>query len=109
MKILLVLVLVIDEGRAIKITDCTRRPGPVRVFVFVFIFPSPPRRAALKEQILSRLIRLGLPVFAPARTVPDDPVRERLLKADITTGLLRFNPFVPQDFLPLGLEFTVKR
>jgi len=39
----------------------------------------------------------------------DDPVRQRLLEADVASGLFRLNPLVPENFLPLGLKLTVKR
>jgi len=38
--------------------------------------------------------RGGLAVFAPGGAVLDDPIRQRLLEADVATGLFRLNPFV---------------
>ena len=38
----------------------------------------------------------------------DDPVKERLFKANIMTGLFALKPFVPEDFLPLREEFLVE-
>ena len=39
----------------------------------------------------------------------DDPVEEGFFKADIVTRLLALNPFVPEDFLPLGEEFFIEQ
>ena len=39
----------------------------------------------------------------------DDPIRQRPLEADVMPGLLRLDPFVPEDFLALGLKFAVER
>ena len=39
----------------------------------------------------------------------DDPIRQRPLEADVMPGLFRLNPFVPEDFLALGLKFAVER
>ena len=39
----------------------------------------------------------------------DDPIRQRLLEADVAAGLFRFNPLVSEDFLALGLKFAIKR
>ena len=36
----------------------------------------------------------------------DDPIGQRLLAAAIVTGLFRFTPLVPKDFLALGLKFA---
>jgi len=55
------------------------------------------------------LIRTALPGFTPTGAVPDDPIREGVLKTNIMTGLFGFNPLVPEDFLALGLKFAVKR
>ena len=38
----------------------------------------------------------------------DDPIEERLFKANIMTGLFALKPFVPEDLLPLREEFLVK-
>jgi hypothetical protein len=45
---------------------------------------------------------------APTVAVLTYPIEECALEADITTGFLGFNPFVAQDFFPLGEKFTVK-
>lgn len=39
----------------------------------------------------------------------DNPVGQGALESDIVAGFLRFNPFVPKDFLALGLKLTIKR
>ena len=74
------------------------------------LFPSPPRRAALKELISDRSVGGGgLTALAPTRAVLDDPLRQRPLKADVVTGLFRLNPLVLKDFLTLRLKFPVQR
>jgi hypothetical protein len=68
-------------------------------------------RVALKEQIFpdGRLVRAGgLAVSAPVGAMLDDPIRQRLLKADVSTGFFRLNPFVPQNFFTLGLKLAVQ-
>lgn len=47
--------------------------------------------------------------FAPFSTVFEDPVGEGVFEADIVADFFRLQPFMPQDFLPLGLEFAVQR
>ena len=39
----------------------------------------------------------------------DDPIRQRLLEADVVPDFFRLNPLVPEDFLALGLKLAVKR
>jgi hypothetical protein len=39
----------------------------------------------------------------------NDPIRQRLLKADVAPGFLGFDPFVAEDFLALGLKFPIER
>jgi hypothetical protein len=38
----------------------------------------------------------------------DDPIGQGTFKANVAPGLFRFNPFMPQDFIPLRLEFAVE-
>ena len=38
-----------------------------------------------------------------------DPVEERLFKADVVARLFALNPFVPEDFLPLGEELFIEQ
>ena len=77
-------------------------------FAFRFHFPSQPRWAALKEHF-GLICCGGLARFAPRGAMLDDPIRQRLFKADVLSGLFRFNPFVLQNFLALGLKLTVER
>jgi hypothetical protein len=72
--------------------------------------PSQPRRTALKENFRSkrRLVALMLTAAAPLRAVMQDPVSQGPFEANIMTGLFRLDPFVPQNFFPLGLELTVE-
>jgi len=51
----------------------------------------------------------GLAVFAPRGAVLDDPIRQRLLEADVAPGLFRLDPLVPEDFLALRLKLAVER
>ena len=74
--------------------------------MFVFIFPSPPRRAALKEAAGSVG---GLAAAAPFGPVFDDPIGQGAFEADVATSLLGFNPLVAHDFLTFGQEFPVER
>ena len=75
----------------------------------VFIFPSRPRGAALKERYRQLVCRGGVAGFAPAGAVPDDPIRQCALEADVMPGLFRLDPFVPENFLALGLKLAVER
>jgi hypothetical protein len=50
-----------------------------------------------------------LPFFAPTSAMVEDPIRQGLLKADVTSGLFRLDPLVFEDFFPLRLKFTVER
>ena len=49
-----------------------------------------------------------LPALTPLRTVLDNPICERALKANVATGFLGLDPLVFQDFLALRLKFPVK-
>ena len=49
-----------------------------------------------------------LPQATPAGAMLDDPVEEGLFKADIVAGLLAFDPFVTENFLPLRQELLVE-
>jgi hypothetical protein len=61
----------------------------------------------MKFHLLLRVSHLaGLPPFGP---MFHDPVGQRLLKADIATGLFRLNPFMLKNFFTLCLEFPVER
>src|SRR6266516_2994555 len=55
--------------------------------------PWPPRRAALKEWQFD-LVGRWLAALAPFGAVLDDPIRQRPLEADISTGFFRFDPLV---------------
>ena len=52
---------------------------------------------------------VGVPGLAPLGTVFDDPVRQRLLEADVVSRLLGFDPFVAKNLLSLRLELAVER
>lgn len=38
-----------------------------------------------------------------------NPIRQRMLEANITAGFLRLDPFVPENFFTLGLKLAVER
>ena len=38
----------------------------------------------------------------------DNPIRQGLLKSDITSGFFGLDPLVSEDFFPFRLKFTVK-
>ena len=77
---------------------------------FVFIFSFATSQGGVKGTIFFSSIRGGgLAVFAPARAVLDDPIRQRLLEADVAAGLFRLDPLVPEDFLALRLKLAVER
>ena len=46
---------------------------------------------------------------APTGPMLDDPVKQSLLKANVVTHLLTFNPFVAKDLSPFSKEFLIKR
>src|ERR1039457_7736999 len=50
-----------------------------------------------------------LPALAPFGAVLNDPICQRSLKSNVATGLLRFNPLVPQDFLAFRLKLPIER
>ena len=37
-----------------------------------------------------------------------DPVKQRVLEADVLPKPLRFNPFVPENLLPFGQKLLIK-
>ena len=41
--------------------------------------------------------------------MPDDPIRQRLLEADVATGLFRLNPLVAENLLAFRLKLAVER
>ena len=45
---------------------------------------------------------------APALAMLANPVEESALEADVITKPLRLEPFVLQDFLPLGEKFLIE-
>ena len=78
------------------------------LFDFIISFATSP--GGVKGKVLVGLIRgSNLAIFAPGRAVFDYPIRQRLLKANIPSGFFRFNPFMSEDFLALGLEFAIER
>src|SRR5665811_1128400 len=50
-----------------------------------------------------------LPALAPFGAVLNDPICQRSLKSNVATGLLGFNPLVPQDLLAFRLKFPIER
>ena len=50
-----------------------------------------------------------LPALAPFGAMLDDPIGQRSLESNVATGLLRFNPLVPQDFLAFRLKLPIER
>ena len=57
------------------------------------------------------MLLLGLLLLAPSApfgTVFDDPVGEGVLKPNVVSGFFRLEPFVFQDFLPLGEKLSVE-
>ena len=51
---------------------------------------------------------MALAFFAPGGTVFDDPIQKSFLKTDVLAHFLAFDPFVAEDFFPLGEEFLVE-
>lgn len=49
-----------------------------------------------------------MPMFAPAGAVFDDPIGQGLLETDVASEFFRFDPFVPEDLIALGLEFFIQ-
>ena len=45
----------------------------------------------------------------PLGAMLDNPICQRPLKANVTSGFLGFDPLVSEDLLPLRLELTVER
>jgi hypothetical protein len=93
----------------IKIANPFRLGAEVVRVDFIFIFSFATSQGGVKGTNFNLIHRGGLAVFAPRRAVLDDPIRQRLLEADVATGLLRLNPFVPEDFLALRLKLAVER
>jgi hypothetical protein len=94
-----------------KIANPSRQAELIRVVVLIFMFPLPPRGAALKERVVGLIAvvgHCGLPVLTPTGSMLDDPIRQRLLKTDVTPGLFGFDPLVFEDFFPFRLKFTVQ-
>ena len=51
---------------------------------------------------------LMLPQRAPASPVFNDPIEQGLFKANVVSHFFAFNPFVPQNFRPLGQKFLIE-
>jgi len=45
---------------------------------------------------------------APTGAVLDDPVKERFFETNVMSDLLALNPFVAENFFPLGQKFLVE-
>ena len=66
-------------------------------------------RGCLKGAGGSTSLHGDLTASAPFGTVLNDPIRQRLLETDVVSGLLRFNPLVPENLFPFGEKLAVKR
>ena len=89
-----------------------RKPTPAggadsRCFL-VFHFSLAASRGCVKGSV-GLIGGVGVAVFPPGRAVLDDPVGQRLFKADVAAGLFRLDPLVLEDFLALRLEFAIQR
>lgn len=60
----------------------------------------------ISKEPLELVIRFAS--LAPLRPMFDNPIRQRLLETDITTGFLRLDPFMPEYLLALSEILTVK-
>ena len=69
----------------------------------------PARPHAILNGFISLVRGGGVTRFAPTGAMLADPIRQRLFKADVASGLFRLDPFVTENFLALGLEFAVER
>src|SRR5437773_993538 len=63
--------------------------------------------------IATSIVPDGTPAFlqaflSPVGTVPNKPIEQRLLEADIGSGFLALDPLVFQNFFALRQEFFVK-
>ena len=47
-------------------------------------------------------------VFAPGRTVFDDPIEQGALESDVVACFLALDPFVDENFFTLGKELAVE-
>jgi hypothetical protein len=69
--------------------------------------------AGLRLKETSYLIALvterGLTIFAPLAAVLHNPVRQRALETDVTTGFFGLNPFVPQNLFAFSLKLAIQR
>ena len=54
-------------------------------------------------------VRVAATGGAPALAVFPNPVEQRALKTDVVAQSFGFQPFVTQDFFPLGQKFLVER
>jgi hypothetical protein len=62
-------------------------------------------RTVLRSSSVTSVATAG---FSPSRSMADNPIEQRPLKADVVTGFLAFNPFVLQDLFPLGEKLPVQ-
>jgi len=56
-----------------------------------------------------RLAQMLLAGPAPPEPMPNNPIGQRMFKADIVTGLLGFEPFMAENFLSFRLKLPIKR
>jgi len=47
--------------------------------------------------------------MAPWRAVLQHPIKQCTFKSYIASGFITLNPFVAEDFIPFGKEFSVQR
>jgi hypothetical protein len=72
-----------------------RRAEPIRVMRWAFMISFATSQGGVKgTKIFSSIRGGGLTILAPGGAVLDDPIRQCLLETDVTSGLLRLNPFV---------------
>src|SRR5271165_5041935 len=66
-------------------------------------------RDCFKGAIVRRRWSVGMTGPAPLGAVFHNPIGQGALEADVLARLLRFDPFVFENLLALGLEFAVER
>jgi len=54
-------------------------------------------------------MRGALPALTPLGAMPEDPICQGSLEADIMAGFFRFVPFVPQNLVALGQKLAIER
>ena len=60
---------------------------------------------------MAAIIDIGGPMLAerpPTGTVLDDPVEQRLFKANVMARFFALNPFMTENFGPFGQKFLIE-